>query len=210
MGKASYMGVTKKLGWMRVSFVRCKSVHFLLVRVSCDLVTFFSRREGDMLCLVARSRLTLCDPMDCSPPGSCVLGNSPGKTTGVGCHALLWGIIPTQGSNLGLLHCRWILYHMSHRRSPEREIPYPYLKGNLLYFHHLSCVCCFSKWSLCQRAYFGVAVLSFPDNILQFTAHHPQQRTKCQFAEIGKPQSRNTEILLLLIFGRLAQTWFVT
>ena len=119
MGKASYMGVTKKLGWMRVRFVRCKSVHFLLVRVSCDLVTFFSRREGDMLCLVARSRLTLCDPMDCSPPGSCVLGNSPGKTTGVGCHALLWGIIPTQGSNLGLLHCRWILYHMSHQGSPR-------------------------------------------------------------------------------------------
>ena len=33
--------------------------------------------------------LTLCDPMECSPPGSSVYGNSPGKNTGVGCYALL-------------------------------------------------------------------------------------------------------------------------
>ena len=41
---------------------------------------------------VAKSRqscLTLCDPMDCSLPGSSVHGDSPGKHTGVGCHALL-------------------------------------------------------------------------------------------------------------------------
>ena len=31
--------------------------------------------------------------------------------TGVGCHFFLQGIFPTQGSNLDLLHCRWILYH---------------------------------------------------------------------------------------------------
>ena len=50
---------------------------------------------------------TLCDPMDCSPPGSSVHGDSSGKNTGVGCHALLQGIFPTQGSNprfLYLLH----------------------------------------------------------------------------------------------------------
>ena len=32
-----------------------------------------------------------------------------------GCHSLLQGIFLTQGSNLGLLHCRWILYHLSHQ-----------------------------------------------------------------------------------------------
>ena len=37
--------------------------------------------------------------MDCSPPGFSIHGNSPGKNTGVGCHALLQGIFPTQGSN---------------------------------------------------------------------------------------------------------------
>ena len=40
--------------------------------------------------------------------------NSPGKNTGVGHHSLLQGIFPTQGSNLGLLHCRRILYCLSH------------------------------------------------------------------------------------------------
>ena len=42
-----------------------------------------------------------------------------GKNTGAGCHALLWGIFPTQGSNPGLLHCRWILYHLRHQGSPR-------------------------------------------------------------------------------------------
>ena len=41
--------------------------------------------------------------MDCSPPGSSVQGGSPGKDTGVGCHAILQGIFPIQGSNLCLL-----------------------------------------------------------------------------------------------------------
>ena len=41
----------------------------------------------------------------------------PGKITGVGCHALLQGIFPTQGLNPGLPHCRWILYHLSHQGS---------------------------------------------------------------------------------------------
>ena len=49
-------------------------------------------------------------PHDCSPPGSSGHGDSPGKNTGVGCHALLQGIFPTQGSNPGLPHCRRILY----------------------------------------------------------------------------------------------------
>ena len=66
-----------------------------------------------MLCLVAQLYPTLCDPMDYSPPGSSVHGDSPDKNTRVGCHALLQGIFLTQGSNPGLLHCRWILCHLS-------------------------------------------------------------------------------------------------
>ena len=41
--------------------------------------------------LVTQSRPTLCDPVDCSPPGSSVHGNSPGKNSGVGCHFLFKG-----------------------------------------------------------------------------------------------------------------------
>ena len=57
-------------------------------------------------------------PHECSPPGSSDRGDSPGKNTGVGCHALLQGIIPTQGLNSGLFHCRQILYYVSHQGSP--------------------------------------------------------------------------------------------
>ena len=42
----------------------------------------------------------------------------PGKSTGVGCHFLLQRIFLTQGSNLGLLHCRQMLYPLSHQGSP--------------------------------------------------------------------------------------------
>ena len=62
------------------------------------------------LCLVTKLYLTLCDPMDCSLPGSSIHGIFPGKNTGEGCHFLLHGIFPSQGLNLGLLHCRWVLY----------------------------------------------------------------------------------------------------
>ena len=43
--------------------------------------------------------------------------NSPSKNTGVGCHFLLSGILLTQGSNLGLLHCRQFLYFVSPQES---------------------------------------------------------------------------------------------
>ena len=45
--------------------------------------------------------------------------NSPGQNTGVGSLSLLQGIFPTQGSNTGLLHCRWILYHLTNKGSPR-------------------------------------------------------------------------------------------
>ena len=43
---------------------------------------------------------------------------SPGKNTGVGCHALCQGIFLTQGLSPGLPYCRWILYHLSYQGNP--------------------------------------------------------------------------------------------
>ena len=74
--------------------------------------------------LVAKSCLTLCDPLDCSLSGSSVHGIFPGKNTGVGCLFLLQGIFPTQALNPHFLYCRsrpafqadsWLL---SHQTSP--------------------------------------------------------------------------------------------
>ena len=53
---------------------------------------------------------TLWTVVPCPPPGSSLFPwDSPGKDTGVGCHDLLQEIFLPQGSNLSLLHCRWIL-----------------------------------------------------------------------------------------------------
>ena len=87
-----------------------------LVKTSHFSKTFVSTITC-LLCLVTQLCLTLCDPMGCSPPDSSVHGDSTGKNTGVGCHAFLDGIFPTEGLNPGLLHHRWILYRLSHQGS---------------------------------------------------------------------------------------------
>ena len=58
--------------------------------------------------------------------------NSPGQNTGVCSLSLLQRIFPTQGSNAGLLHCRWILYQLSHKGSPRilEWVAYPFSRGS--------------------------------------------------------------------------------
>ena len=67
-------------------------------------------------CLVTQS--DSFRPHGLQPAKFLVCGDSPGKNTGVGCHTLFQQIFPTQGSNPGLLHCRQILYCLSHQGSP--------------------------------------------------------------------------------------------
>ena len=72
-------------------------------------------------CSVAKYCLTLCNPVDCSLPGSSVHGVLPGKGTRVSCHSLLQGIFPTQGSNSGFLYWQagfFFFNHLSHQGSP--------------------------------------------------------------------------------------------
>ena len=65
--------------------------------------------------------------------------DSPGKNTGVGCHFLLQGIFPTQGLNLHLLHCRWILYHWATRDAQE-------IWGNESYCSDWSLIPAYGVW----------------------------------------------------------------
>ena len=67
--------------------------------------------------LVAQLCLTLCDLVNCSSPGSSVHGILQARIRSS--HALLQGIFPIQGSNLGLPHYRHILFHLSHQGSPQ-------------------------------------------------------------------------------------------
>ena len=73
--------------------------------------------EHIFMCLLTVSEVkvaqlcpTLCNPMDSTVHGI--------QNTEVGSLSLLQGIFPTQGSNPDLLHCRWILYQLSHNGSP--------------------------------------------------------------------------------------------
>ena len=59
--------------------------------------------------------------MNCSLLGSSLSGISTGKNTRVGCHFLLWGIFPTQGLNLHLLH----LLHWQARPLPQVPLTKP-------------------------------------------------------------------------------------
>ena len=62
---------------------------YLFIPYNLICIFYIKRLSCAMLCLVAQSCPTLSHPMDCSPPGSSDHGDSPGKNTGVGCHALL-------------------------------------------------------------------------------------------------------------------------
>ena len=68
----------------------------------------------------------------CSVVSNSATLNSPGQNTGVGSLSLLQGIFPTQGSNPGLPHCMWILYHLSHKGSPRilEWVAYPFSRGS--------------------------------------------------------------------------------
>ena len=74
-----------------------------------------------------RSRSAVSDPLQphtLQPIRLLCLWDFPGKGTGVGCHFLLQGILPTQGLNLGLPHCRQMLYILSHQGSPRLTTVY--------------------------------------------------------------------------------------
>ena len=74
-------------------------------------------------CSVAKSCLTLCDPMDQLARFLCPW-DFPGKNSGVGCHFLLQGFFLTQGSNLRLLHWRADSLLLSHEGSPPAGAAY--------------------------------------------------------------------------------------
>ena len=83
----------------------------------------------------AESEMTVKGAQSCPTLQPCGLyspWNSPGQNTGVGSFSLLQGIFPTQGSNPGFPHCRWILYHLSHKGSPGilEWVAFPISRGS--------------------------------------------------------------------------------
>ena len=67
--------------------------------------------DQERKCEVTQTSSTLCNPMDCSPPGSSVHGILQARIPESGAIPFLQGIFQIQGSNLSLLHCRQIPNH---------------------------------------------------------------------------------------------------
>ena len=136
------------------------------------------------MCLVTQLYPTIHYPMDCSPPGSSIRGDSPGKNTRIGCHAVPQRIFPTQGSNPGLLYCRRILYHLSHQRSARilkwGAHPFSRRSSGPRNWTRVSCIAgrFFTNWviredlymvvCICQSQFPNLSCLSFPPSNYKF------------------------------------------
>ena len=157
-----------------------------------------------MLCLVAQSCPILCNPMDSSLPGSSVHGDSPGKNTGVGCHALLQGIFPTQGWNSGLLHCRQILYQLSHQGSPKivEWVAYPSSRGPSQPRNQTGVFCIaggfFASWATreAQSNHTPIKInLKKPKNVFSYSSGAWSLKSKCQLAHTHSLQNERLSVV---------------
>ena len=81
---------------------------------------FVDHPPGGSVCAVLSQSVVsdFATPWTAAYQAPLVHGDSPGKNTGVACHALLQGIFPTQGLNPGPPHCKRVLYQLSHHGSP--------------------------------------------------------------------------------------------
>ena len=107
----------RRLEWVAMPFSRASllpkdqtCVSYSLLQWQSSYLTLVPPGKPKVRMSVTQSCPTLCDFLDCSPPGSSDPWNSPGKNIGVGGHSLLQGIFPIQEFNPGLLHFRQIFF----------------------------------------------------------------------------------------------------
>jgi len=77
---------TEKQNAQRSEGTQCCRQRCMQILKGCQDLKEGTAPGGPDVCLVAQSCPTLCNPVESSPPGSSVHGDSPGKNTGVGCH----------------------------------------------------------------------------------------------------------------------------
>ena len=120
-----------------------------------------------------KSKAIIC-PVKVKVPQSCLTlrphglyspWKCPGQNTGVGSLSLLQEIFPTQGSNPGLPHCKWILYQLSHQGSPRivKWVAYPFPSGSSHSRNQtrVSCIAgrFFTNWAIREAYYIFILFL---------------------------------------------------
>ena len=138
------------LQWVAIPFSRGSSQHRNQTQVSFIAGRFFT------VWTTREAQLGLYSPR-----------NSPGQNTGVGNCSLLQGIFPTQGSNPGLLHCRRILYQLSHKGSLRilEWVAYPFSREFFQPRNQTRVFCIasrfFTNWALMEAQFqiYSAAVL---------------------------------------------------
>ena len=107
---------------------------------------------------IVQSDLTLCRPRELYSPW-----NSPGQNIRVGSLSLLQGVFSTQGSDPGLPHCRWILYHLSFQGSPRilEWVAYPFSSGSFRPRNRTG-VSCIAGGFFYQLSYQGLLTIILP------------------------------------------------
>ena len=115
--------------------------------------------------------------------------DSPGQNTGVGSLSLLQGIFPTQGLNWGLLHCRQILYQLSHKGSPRilEWVAYPF-SSRSSWSRNWTVVSCtagrfFTNWAI-REAYTYTETKLYPG----------ANKFQCKTHYANSPANRNTTL----------------
>ena len=119
--------------------------------------------------------------------------NSPGQNTGVGSLSLLQGILPTQGSNPGPLHCRRILFQLSHKGSPRilGWVAYPFSSRSSWPRNQtgISCIAgrFFTDWAIREapksniKYPMGINIFIYAENILYEAYGERQKQFKTGF-----------------------------
>ena len=192
------------------------------------LLHSLSAPERPCAVLSRSSCLTLCNPTDRSPPGSSVHGDSSGKNIGVACHVLLQGIFPTQGLNQGLLHCRWILYRLSHQRSPIilEWVAYPFSRESSWSRTQTKVSCIagrfFTSWTTREAQKRPCSSSFIPDIEQKFTNQFKQRRQGCPCEDkegacwgpvnirtMGVSTSPSAQWIQMTLYGALTALWSV-
>ena len=122
-----------KLDWSSMFFYKYIRLWRLFIIILPKERRLFEANTSKQLRHVLKSlkmkmKVTQLCPILCDPHLLYGPWDSPGQNTGVGSLSLLQGIFPTQGSNPGLPHSRWILYQLSHKGSPRilEWVAYPF------------------------------------------------------------------------------------